>query len=72
MSKKKSNLEVISKETKQHFVTEGETIVCVTNWSNGEGIDILVQEGRATLLHGSLMWDEVSLLKLALKRADHA
>lgn len=65
-----SKLKVISKKTKQHFVTEGEAIVCVTNWSSGEGLDILVQEGRTTLLHGSITWGELGLLQLALEEAD--
>jgi len=65
-----SKLKVISRNTKENFVSSGKTIVNVTNWSNGEGIDILVQEGRATLMHGSITWGELSLLQLVLGEAD--
>ena len=67
-----SKVKVISKSATEYYVADGKTIVNVTKWSSGEGVDILIQEGRATLLHGSLMWDEVRLLKSVLKRADRA
>lgn len=64
-----SQLEIICGKATEAFVSEGEISVTATEWSNHEGVDILVREGRATLLHGSLRWEEVSLLELAIARA---
>jgi hypothetical protein len=63
-----SKLEVISTETVEVFVSEGGVSVTATAWGNHEGVDITVQEGRTVILRGSLKWEEVSLLELAIAR----
>lgn len=64
-----SKLEIISTDTVEVFVSDGGVSATATAWGNHEGVDITVQEGRTVLLRGSLKWEEVSLLELAIARA---
>ena len=58
-------IEVIKTDTKESFAQLGKITATCTQWSNLEGCNIIVQDGRQTILHGSLRWEELELLNAA-------
>lgn len=64
-----SQVKIITTATSEVFVSKNEISATATAWGNNEGVDVVVQEGRTVLLRGSLKWEEVSLLELAIARA---
>ena len=54
--------EVFTATTKEVVATNGNIVATCTEWSNSEGCNVLVQDGRQTILHGSLRWEELEIL----------
>lgn len=58
----KMKLEITPTKTTEVFASNGDITATCTPWANMEGCNVLVQEGRQTILHGSLRWEELELL----------
>ena len=57
--------EIIISETREIYIAHGDISATATQWSNGEGVNILLQSGQQTILHGSLRWEHLEVMNMA-------
>ena len=66
-------IETWQEKTKTTTVRLGDTQVDVSDWANLEGVQVsIVSKGGATILSGSMAWEELEALvaALSLHKAD--
>ena len=61
---------IVVNKVNEVFLEGDKLSITITNWSNLEGINIMVSNNDlSTRMVGSLTWDELDLLELAIANA---